>query len=238
MPSVMLEQSSTVPRVIARKASGDFERMTKRKILSSTALPKIKMIPKAMPPRTAAWKSAMRRLAPPPDPARRGTTTNNGTTARSWNSSTPNDARPYGEASWPLSRSSCSAKAEEESASAPPRTTRAPGASEGARSPAKSAISSPVPRYCAPPRPKTSRFMARTFSTESSKPISKRKKMMPSSAKCRVERRLDTRLRPEGPMKTPMSKKPMIGEVFKRRMAGTTSVVASSSSRTSRWGPG
>mmetsp|Transcript_14768 Transcript_14768/g.46470 ORF Transcript_14768/g.46470 Transcript_14768/m.46470 type:complete len:225 (-) Transcript_14768:689-1363(-) len=92
-PSVTLEQRSTVPRVMARKASGDFDRMTKVKILSSTTLPRKKIIESARMPRAEAAARAPPRL-PPPAPASRGTTTSSGTTARSWKSSTPKDARP------------------------------------------------------------------------------------------------------------------------------------------------
>mmetsp|Transcript_56673 Transcript_56673/g.165815 ORF Transcript_56673/g.165815 Transcript_56673/m.165815 type:complete len:203 (+) Transcript_56673:1456-2064(+) len=187
-PSVMAEHSITVPSVTAKNASGDCALVTNMKMGSRRQRPKKKIMDSARPARPAASPSAPRRLPPPPTSS--GATTSSGTTARSWKSSTPKDARPYRVPSCPLSRTSCSTKAEEESASAPPRTTSAPGASVGSRNCARQATAKPVTTYCAMPSTKTSNFMERTFSTESSNPISNKKNMMPNSAKCWVMCRL------------------------------------------------
>mmetsp|Transcript_82970 Transcript_82970/g.247519 ORF Transcript_82970/g.247519 Transcript_82970/m.247519 type:complete len:217 (-) Transcript_82970:133-783(-) len=133
---------------------------------------------------------------------------------------------------------SCNTKAEVERARAPPRTTRAPAGSPGTKRCAQPAMSRPVTTYWAKPSPKTSYFMERTFSMESSRPISKRKNTMPNSARMCASCSLWMRSKPEGPSRTPMIRKAMMGDVPIFLTSGTSSAVAKSKPMTSRAGEG
>mmetsp|Transcript_35627 Transcript_35627/g.65276 ORF Transcript_35627/g.65276 Transcript_35627/m.65276 type:complete len:202 (-) Transcript_35627:572-1177(-) len=191
--------------------------------------------PNAMPALAAASPSARSKAADPPlEFASKGTTTSNGTTARSCRRRTPKEALPYLVASWPLSRTSCRTKAEEDKAKPPPRTTNDVTGNEGAKKCARHAIISPVPKNWNEPIPKTSYFIDRTFSTDNSRPISNRKKIMPNSAKKCASCRPDIQFNPDGPRITPIAKKPRIDDVRRIFIMGTNSMVAPNKPRTSR----
>lgn len=157
-----------------------------------------------------------------------GASTSRGTTARSWKSSTPKDARPKRVPSWRLSLNNCRANAEEERARPPPTKMQPPKRNLGETKADRLAIRPPVRKNWAIPSPKTSLRIAITFRTESSKPVSKRKKMIPNSAMRWLTSTWRITSMPAGPRTIPISRKPKMGEVFSRAIKGTTKVVAKS----------
>mmetsp|Transcript_40810 Transcript_40810/g.89576 ORF Transcript_40810/g.89576 Transcript_40810/m.89576 type:complete len:280 (-) Transcript_40810:540-1379(-) len=113
----------TVSSVIARKAVWSFAEATILKTGCSRKRPATPMRESAVTDLTAARRSAAPSCADGPPSS--GVTTSNGTTARSWKSSMPKEARPNRVASSPFSERSWMTKADEERAKAPPRTTAA-----------------------------------------------------------------------------------------------------------------
>ena len=104
--SVRVDIARTVTNIVATNASGDFALAAYLKTGSRKALPPKKIIPNATAAFPAAVPNALRRLEKSPPPtAKSGTTTRRGTTARSWNKSIPNEARPNRVPTSPLSES-------------------------------------------------------------------------------------------------------------------------------------
>ena len=113
-----------------------------------------------------------------------GSRINSGTTARSWNSSTPITGFATGADSSLRSASSLMPIAVDDIASAAPSTTAE--AKLCASASAISANSSRESRYCAEPRPSTSRRIERNCGSENSSPIENIRKTMPYSAIARA----------------------------------------------------
>mmetsp|Transcript_45354 Transcript_45354/g.145960 ORF Transcript_45354/g.145960 Transcript_45354/m.145960 type:complete len:249 (-) Transcript_45354:562-1308(-) len=179
--------------------------------------------------------AATRRAAPraaPDEPPRSGVTTRRGTTAMSWKSKMPKEARPKRVASSPFSDSSWITKAEEESARPPPKTMAA--GPEAPNAVATAPKTREVSANCAPPSRKASRPTDFSLSNSSSSPISKRKKTTPNSASLVVVATSDTTPRPVGPRRMPAKRKPRTGERLRVPMIGVTSAAVARSTIVSR----
>ena len=120
----------------------------------------------------------------PPAPPSAGIKIRNGTTIRSWNSNTPKAWRPWREFCSSCSMSSFMTMAVEDSASTPPMTI-APAAGTP-RFQAMKPNTAQLMSTCAPPRPKTVCFMARSFGNENSRPMVNIRNTRPNSASVRV----------------------------------------------------
>mmetsp|Transcript_39141 Transcript_39141/g.126572 ORF Transcript_39141/g.126572 Transcript_39141/m.126572 type:complete len:304 (+) Transcript_39141:214-1125(+) len=174
--------------------------------------------------------AATRRAAPraaPDEPPSSGVTTRSGTTAMSWKSKMPKEARPKRVASSPFSDRSWITKAEEESARPPPKTTAA--GPEAPSAVATAPKTKEVSANCAPPRRNASRPTDLSLSSSSSSPISKRKKTTPNSASLVVVATSDTTPSPVGPRRMPAKRNPRTGERLRRPMIGVTSAAVASS---------
>mmetsp|Transcript_31950 Transcript_31950/g.71955 ORF Transcript_31950/g.71955 Transcript_31950/m.71955 type:complete len:412 (-) Transcript_31950:496-1731(-) len=234
-PSVSTDMPTTVSRISDKKASWDLDLETKKKIRSSTNLP---MRPMALRAMTLLIKAARRALPIPASlPARRGIPTSNGTTARSWKSKMPKEARPCLVAISSLSLRICRAKAELERASPAPITTRAAGEIPGKNTSLKMAVTAVHNTICAAPSPKTSLRIETRRSRESSMPISKRKKTIPNSAMCPSTTVSWISPKPEGPMAQPVARNPRMGLRPKVLKSGITVAVHRSSVSTSNRRP-
>ncbi len=166
-----------------------------------------------------------------------------GATARSWNSSTANVARPPSPCRRRCSASAGITRAVDDSARAAP-TVRAAG--QGApRANAAAAPSARQAATCVPPRPNTSRRISRSRSHDSSSPIMNSRNTTPSSAISEISAGRETvrypshgaawvkAPRPCGPSATPASMKPRIGLTFSRLNNGTTTPAVARNSTTS-----
>mmetsp|Transcript_29659 Transcript_29659/g.46760 ORF Transcript_29659/g.46760 Transcript_29659/m.46760 type:complete len:256 (-) Transcript_29659:444-1211(-) len=141
--------------------------------------------------------------------------------------------------------SSWSTKAELLSARPPPTVaaalavTRPPSArGSGSAQRVSAATPAAVSPNCSAPSPKTSRRMLISRSTLSSRPISKRKNTMPSSASLEVVLTLVNSFSPEGPMRQPTPRKPRMGDMPSFLQRGAIMAVANSSSSVSRFSAG
>ena len=147
-----------------------------------------------------------------------------GITARSWNNRMANDDRPWALASWPFSARICSAKAVDESDSANPTTIALSRVKPKAN--ATAANRTAVTRTWAPPMPKTALRMVIRREGCSSRPMTKRSRTTPNSAKCKMSSTLVTRPRAEGPITTPAAKYPSTEPKPTRFDNGTATMAA------------
>ena len=122
--------------------------------------------------------------SPSTAPASSGSSTRNGTTARSWNSKTPIEARPCRAVTSPRSTRCCRTAAVEDSASAPPSTkaATAPPPMASAINPMTSDVSATWAR----PNPKMKRRMAINRAQGRSSPTANSRKTTPNSASSRA----------------------------------------------------
>ena len=133
-----------------------------------------------------------------------GTTISSGTTARSWNSSTPTIERPCAVSSSMRSASSFMTTAVDDIASAPP--TARPVCQPPASSSASAMLAAMVIATCARPSPNTSRRITRSLGRLNSSPIENIRNTTPNSASRCVSTSSGTAPKALGPSVSPTTR--------------------------------